>query len=114
GLSVEALGVGRCRQPVLGHGERRWRGAGGREGVRRDPGVERGFELRPEALDVERLELFVAARVRVDPLDEGGDIDLGLRLGEAGGTRRLYPDAVRAAGGLRLLAVPARRLVAAP
>ena len=50
----------------------------------------------------------------VDPRREGADVDLGLGVDQARGFRRLDAKGRPASGCLRLLAVPAAGLVAAP
>ena len=114
GIRIELLGLCLRREPVLRHDERRRRRVRVRQRLRREPGCERRLELRAEASLVELLELGLVLRVRVDPLDEGRDVDLLLGLGETLRSRGVDSDRVGAARRLRLLAVPARRLVPAP
>jgi GAF domain-containing protein len=114
GVRIEPLGLSLRGEPVLRHDERRRRRVRVRQRLRREPGCERRLELRAEASLVELLELGLILRVRVDPLDERRDIDFLLSLCEALGTGGVDSDRVRTARRLRLLAVPARRLVSAP
>ena len=114
GLGVQSPRLGRRGELVLRHRERRQRRLRVLERLRGEPGDDGGPELLAEALEVEVGQLGPLQGVGVDPLDERRHVDLRLRFGEPLGARRLDPDRVRPARRLRLLAVPARRLVAAP
>ena len=70
------VGLRRRGEPVLREGERCRRRAARLERPRRDPRVERRLELVAEARAVEGLQLGLVLGVGVDPLDEGGDVDL--------------------------------------
>ena len=99
------------RRPAPGAGTRPWRtaSAGRRGSVERvggQPGVERRAGTRVGTVAVEVGELVLVVGVGVDPLEEHGDVDLGLALGEPLGAGRLDAQGVDAAGGLGGLAVP--------
>ena len=113
-LRVEPFGVRGRREPVFRHRERGQRRVGVPQRTRREPRLERRLELLAEALLVEVRERRLLLGVGVDPLDERRDVDLGLRVREAGGARGLDSHCVDASRRLRLLAVPAVGLIAAP
>ena len=108
------FGLGGGRELVLGHRERRRRGAARLSGRVATHASKAGPNSVAEAVPVEVCQLGLVLRVRVDPRDEGRDVDLGLASREVGGAGGLDPRLVHAARRFRLLAVPARRLVAAP
>src|SRR6476469_8151113 len=81
----EPSGFARRLQPILPHRERRRGRRLVRERLRCQPGTERGLELRAEACLVERGERVPVLLPGVDPLDEGGNVDLELPVGHRRG-----------------------------
>src|SRR4051795_6305474 len=81
---------------------------------RRDPRLNRRPELLAKALEVEVGEQHVLPRVSIDPGRERRNVDLGLGLRKTLRPGREDAGPVGAAGRLRLLSVPATRLVTAP
>ena len=73
-----------------------------------------GLNSSRKRAPVEVDQLGLAAGIRVHPLHERRDVDLLLRVGQVRCASRLDPGLVDAARRLRLLAVPARCLIAAP
>jgi len=104
---------GRC-QPVARHGERRQGRVGVLERVGGDPGGHGRLELLAEPSAVELGQPGLVAGVGVDPLGEGGHVDLFLGVGQVRGPGRLQPGRVGPAEGDRLLAVPAAGLIPTP
>ena len=102
------------RQLVLVHRERCRRGVGIGERIGVQPGVEGRAEVGSEPGDVEVGEVFFVGRRGVDPLEEHGDVDLRLGLGETLGASGLDAQRIDPTGRLGGLAVPAVGLVAAP
>ena len=66
GFDYEAVGLGLCRELVLGHREGGQRRIRVLERPRRDPGVDGRLELDSKPLEVEVAEQLVVARIRVD------------------------------------------------
>ena len=80
----------------------------------RQPRLERGLELAPEALAVEASEAGVPRGARVEPLRERRHVDLHLAVRER--RHAVLREAVggRVARALRLLPRPLARLVRGP
>ena len=64
-----------------------------------EPGVEGRSKLGSEPFEIEVGELVLVGGGGLDASDEGGDVDLGLALGEALGPGRLDAQGIDAAGG---------------
>ena len=111
---IEPVGFCFGRQPVLGHGE----GVSGAplvlSGLVASHALNAGLNSGRKRVAVEGHELGLAARIGIDPLHERRHVDLLLGVRKARGASGLDPGLVDAARRLRLLAVPARGLIAAP
>ena len=114
GPRLEAIRVSGGGKPVLGQRERRERCGLVLQRLGRDPRREGRLELVAKALAVKSREPHLPLCVRVDPLDEDLDVDLGVPIGEARGPGGFDPRGDRGALRLSLLAVPSCRLVARP
>src|ERR1044071_5858909 len=114
GLDLETVGLLRRLQPILRHRKGGLRSARVSVRVRREPRRERRLELGPEACSIEVGQRRALLLSGVDPLNEGGNVNLHLSIRERRDAVFRDPVRSRLAVPLRLLAGPLPRLVGGP